>query len=63
MKILVIGGTNFIGLNVVLQLIAMGHEVTVFNRGETNTDLPKEVEWIKGDKPSACSYFVGDRLI
>jgi nucleoside-diphosphate-sugar epimerase len=61
MKILVIGGTNFIGLNVVLQLIAMGHEVTVFNRGETNTDLPKEVEWIKGDKPSACSSFVGDR--
>ncbi len=61
MKILVIGGTNFIGLNVVLQLIEMGHEVTVFNRGETKTELPREVKKIKGDKPSACSSFVGDR--
>lgn len=50
MKILVIGGTNFIGLNVVLQLIAMGHEVTVFNRGETKTKLPREVKKIKSDR-------------
>ena len=44
MKILVIGGTNFIGLNVVRQLVDMRHEVTVFNRGETKADLPKEVK-------------------
>ncbi len=56
MKILVIGGTNFIGLNVVLQLIEMGHEVTVFNRGETQTDLPKRVKWIKGDRHNLLQY-------
>jgi nucleoside-diphosphate-sugar epimerase len=56
MKILVIGGTNFIGLNVVLQLIEMGHEVTVFNRGETRADLPKEVKLIKGDRHNLLEY-------
>ncbi|MDJ0568989.1 MAG: NAD-dependent epimerase/dehydratase family protein [Pleurocapsa sp. MO_192.B19] len=61
MKILVIGGTNFIGPYVVRQLIEMGHEVTVFNRGQTTVKLPEEVHWLKGDKPSACASFVGDR--
>jgi nucleoside-diphosphate-sugar epimerase len=56
MKILVIGGTNFIGFNVVLQLIEMGHEVTVFNRGETQTNLPKEVKWIKGNRHNLLEY-------
>lgn len=50
MKILVIGGTNFIGPSVVRQLCAMGHEVTVFNRGQTHADLPSQVNWIKGDR-------------
>jgi nucleoside-diphosphate-sugar epimerase len=56
MKILVIGGTNFIGFNVVLQLIEMGHEITVFNRGETKANLPKEVERIKGDRHNLSEY-------
>jgi nucleoside-diphosphate-sugar epimerase len=50
MKVLVIGGSNFISPHVVHQLLKMGHEVTVFNRGKTQTDLPKEVKWIKGDR-------------
>lgn len=40
MKILVIGGTNFIGPHVVRQLVKMRHEVIVFHRGETEADLP-----------------------
>ena len=48
--ILVIGGTGFIGSYVVRQLIKMGYEVTLFHRGETKADLPKEVKWIKGDR-------------
>ncbi|NJK48935.1 NAD-dependent epimerase/dehydratase family protein [Candidatus Gracilibacteria bacterium] len=50
MKILIIGGTNFIGPPVVRQLCAMGHEVTVFNRGQTHADLPSQVNYIKGDR-------------
>ena len=56
MKVLIIGGTNFIGPNVVRQLIKIGHEVTVFNRGETETNLSKEVKWIKGDRHNLSDY-------
>jgi nucleoside-diphosphate-sugar epimerase len=35
MRILVIGGTSFIGLAAVTRLHDMGHELTVFHRGET----------------------------
>ncbi|MDF5739068.1 MULTISPECIES: NAD-dependent epimerase/dehydratase family protein [unclassified Nostoc] len=50
MKILIIGGTNFIGPPVVRQLIAMGHEVSVFHRGKTTTNLPPNVHEILGDR-------------
>ena len=56
MKILVIGGTNFIGPCVVRQLLKMGHEVTVFNRGQTQTELPEDVKWIKGDRHHLLEY-------
>jgi nucleoside-diphosphate-sugar epimerase len=34
MRILVIGGTGFLGVPLVQQLTAMGHEVAVFHRGQ-----------------------------
>ena len=40
MKVLVIGGTNFIGPPLVRRLVALGHEVAVFHRGRTQADLP-----------------------
>ncbi len=48
MKILVIGGTGFIGLHVVRELARMGHSVAVFHRGNTHPDLP--AEHILGDR-------------
>ncbi|WP_026734242.1 NAD-dependent epimerase/dehydratase family protein [Fischerella sp. PCC 9605] len=50
MKILIIGGTNFIGPPVVRHLIAMGHEVSVFHRGKTKANLPPDVHEILGDR-------------
>ena len=50
MKILIIGGTNFIGPHVVHRLSAIGHEVTVFHRGKTTAELPQNVNCIKGDR-------------
>lgn len=50
MKILVIGGTNFIGPYVVHQLSAMGHEVTLFHRGKTTAELPTGVQHLLGDR-------------
>jgi len=50
MRVLVIGGTRFIGLAAVTRLDRMGHEVTVFHRGETeSTDLP-DIPHLHGDR-------------
>jgi nucleoside-diphosphate-sugar epimerase len=50
MRILVIGGTHFMGPVVVRRLNEMGHEITLFHRGQTQTDLPPGVREIKGDR-------------
>src|SRR5689334_16105600 len=48
MKMLLIGGTGFIGPHVVRQLQANGHEVTIFHRG--NHPAPDSVGEIIGDR-------------
>jgi len=50
LKILVLGGTGLIGPPMVRYALARGHEVTLFNRGKTNTHLFPDVERIKGDR-------------
>ena len=47
-KILVLGGTFFVGPAVIDALLANGHTVTLFNRGVTNADLFPRVEKLKG---------------
>lgn len=49
MRILIIGGTHFIGLALVSTLHKMGHEVAVFHRGQSNPELPHGVQTILGD--------------
>lgn len=44
MRILIIGGTRFMGPFVARRLAALGHSVTVFHRGTTPGDLPPEVQ-------------------
>ena len=50
MKILVIGGTRFLGYHLVRRLLAEGHEVTLFNRGLTPDDFGSRVKRIRGDR-------------
>jgi len=50
MRILVIGGTNFMGPLVVRSLSEQGHEITVFHRGQKQTDLPRGVREMLGDR-------------
>ena len=42
MKILVIGGTGFIGPHLVRELSQMGHSVSIFHRGTTRAHLPAQ---------------------
>lgn len=50
MRILVIGGTNFMGPLVVHALSEQGHVITVFHRGQTQVNLPRGVREILGDR-------------
>lgn len=52
MKILLIGGSGFIGNFVVRDLIAAGHSVAVYHRGQSRTQLPKGAYEIIGDRAS-----------
>ena len=50
MRILVIGGTRFLGRHLVEAALARSHEVTLFNRGKSNPDLFPQLETIIGDR-------------
>jgi nucleoside-diphosphate-sugar epimerase len=49
-RVLVLGGTRFIGLHLVRCLAEMGHEVAVFHRGQTNAELPARVRRFTGER-------------
>jgi 2'-hydroxyisoflavone reductase len=49
-RLLVLGGTKFLGRAAVEAALARGHEVTLFNRGETNPELFPEAEKLHGDR-------------
>lgn len=50
LKMLVFGGTGFIGPKLVDYALSRGHEVTLFNRGRTNTHLFPDLPKVTGDR-------------
>lgn len=54
MKVLIIGGTRFLGKALVAEAMKRGHEITLFNRG-TNKEIFPEVEHLIGDRDSDLS--------
>jgi len=50
MRVLVLGGTKFLGRHTVEAALARGHDVTIFNRGRTKPELFPEVEKLRGDR-------------
>ena len=48
-RLLILGGTGFIGPHMVRYAVERGHQVTIFTRGRTQADLP-EVEHLIGDR-------------
>ena len=53
MRILVMGGTRFIGVYLTQQLVREGHEVVLFNRGKKPSPVPG-LKVIKGDRTIAA---------
>ena len=62
MRVLVMGGTQFNGLALVHELVRQGHEVSVCNRGRTESDIPDSVGRLVADRtdhehrPALCLY-------
>jgi nucleoside-diphosphate-sugar epimerase len=52
MRILIMGGTRFIGVYLTQMLVAQGHEVALFNRG--NKPVPSGVTQIQGDRTDSA---------
>ncbi len=50
LRILILGGTAFLGPAIVREAQRRGHMLTLFNRGKTNPGLFPDVEKLKGDR-------------
>lgn len=59
LKILILGGTGFIGPHMVRHGIAQGHEISMFNRGKTNPSLFPGVEHLTGDRDRGLDSLKG----
>lgn len=60
MKILIIGGTHFLGRHFVETGLKRNHEITLFNRGLRNRKIYPELEKIYGDREIDLEL-IGDR--
>lgn len=58
-KILILGGTGFLGPHVVEAAIARGHTVTLFNRGKTQPHLFPNLEKLHGDRDGQLDALKG----
>ncbi len=56
MRVLVVGGTLFMGLAAVHRLVEQGHTVTVFHRGSRCELVPSEVAHVHGDSRELTKY-------
>ena len=61
MKLLILGGTRFVGRHVVAAAQARGHEVTLFNRGNHPIEGLGAVEIITGDRHTDLHKLQGRR--
>ena len=61
MKLLILGGTVFLGRALVDTALARRHTVTLFNRGQHHAELYPEVEKLRGDRDGDLGALRGRR--
>ncbi len=59
LKLLILGGTGFLGPHTVRAALARGHEMTLFNRGRTNPHLFPDLEKLRGDRDGDLTALEG----
>lgn len=59
MHLLVLGGTVFVGRHLVETAVGRGHDVTLFNRGQTAPDLFPDLECLNGDRDGDLTALEG----
>ena len=59
MRLLVLGGTKFLGRHAVAHALEQGHEVTTLTRGQTNPELFPEAEHLRGDRDGGLDALRG----
>lgn len=62
MKLLILGGTKFLGRYLVDTALTRGHDVTLFNRGQTNADVYPEVNRLLGNRDGQMEALYGTRF-
>ena len=62
LKILILGGTVFLGRHMVEAALERGHEVTLFNRGKSGPDLFPDLETVNGDRSTDLDRIEGGRF-
>jgi nucleoside-diphosphate-sugar epimerase len=61
MRLLILGGTIFLGRDVAAEALARGHDVTLFHRGRHGADLFPEAEHLRGDRTGDLGALRGRR--
>ena len=59
LRILVLGGTRFIGRHVVDYAVGRGHKITLFNRGKSDPAAYPDLEQLRGDRGSDLTALRG----
>jgi 2'-hydroxyisoflavone reductase len=59
MRLLVLGGTQFLGRHVVERALERDHDVTLFNRGQTRPELFPDAEKLRGDRDGDLERLTG----
>ncbi len=59
LRLLILGGTGFLGPHTVKAALARGHQMTLFNRGRTNPHLFPDLEKLRGDRDGDLTALEG----
>lgn len=60
MKLLILGGTRFVGRHITAHALLRGHQVTLFNRGQSNAHLFPDAEKIHGNRDGELGALFAD---